>query len=74
MYELTINSDVSTLKGHSDEQNENCTVPRKRLRSNEDDSATSTDEESMFCGMLMLKAEALIHLHQPLEALKALNR
>ena len=74
MYEFTINSNVSSLKGYGDEQNENSTAPRKRLRSNEDDSATSTDEESMFCGMLMLKAEALIHLHQPLEALKALNR
>ena len=74
MYDLTINRNVSTLKGHRDEHNENSTAPRKRLRSNKDDSATSTDEESMFCGMLMLKAEALIHLHQPLEALKALNR
>ena len=34
----------------------------------------STDEETVSCDMLMLKSEALIHLHQPLEALQTLNR
>lgn len=62
------------MKGNNEEQRDNSRAPRKRLRSNEFDSMSSTDEETFSCHMLMLKAEALIHLHQPLEALQSLNR
>ena len=48
---------------------------RKRLRSDDEKEVTnSTDEETDQINMLMLKAEALVQLHQPLEALQSINR
>ena len=60
--------------GSKDEESVNSRAPKKRLRSNEEGLTHITDEETVAREMLMLKAEALIHLHQPLEALQLLNR
>lgn len=65
------------LEGNRDETRTNDITPRKRLRSDDGEEITDgTDEETVpdEIDMLMLKAEALIHLHQPLEALESLNR
>jgi len=61
-------------KGNSDEQNTNSRAPKKRLRSSGDENIYSTDEETATYEVLMLKAEALVYLHQPLEALNSLKR
>ncbi|KAL9968860.1 hypothetical protein ACROYT_G021001 [Oculina patagonica] len=64
-------------KGNRDETRTNDGTSRKRLRSDDGEEITdSTDDETVpdEIDMLMLKAEALIQLHQPLEALQSLNR
>lgn len=49
---------------------------KKRHRSDEDDAkpVSSNEEIAVCCEMSLLKAKALIHLHQPVEAMQDLNR
>ncbi|KAJ7385677.1 hypothetical protein OS493_013705 [Desmophyllum pertusum] len=64
-------------KGNDDETSANDKAPKKRLRSDDEKEMTnSADEETVsdHIQLLMLKAEALVHIHQPLEALQSLNR
>jgi len=52
-------------------------APRKRLRSDDEAEITNSADEEIVpddVEMLMLKAKALVHLHQPLEAVQSLNR
>lgn len=50
---------------------------RKRPRSDDEAEIINSEDEDIVpddVEMLMLKAEALVHLHQPLEAVQSLNR
>lgn len=66
-----------TEQGHNDEIRANDKAPKKRLRSDDGEDYLSTfnsEAVSDNVQMLMLKAESLVHLQKPLEALQSLNR
>ena len=65
------------FKGHNNEIRVNDKAPKKRLRSDDGEDYLSTfnsEAVSDNVQMLMLKAESLVHLQKPLEALQSLNR
>lgn len=66
-----------TEQGHNNESSINDKAPRKRVRSDDGEDFLSTfnnETVSEDIQVLMLKAESLVHLQKPLEALQSLNR
>lgn len=63
--------------GNRDETSAIDKTPRKRLRSDDEAEITNSADVEIVpddVEMLMLKAEALVNLHRPLEAVQSLNR
>ena len=63
--------------GDGDETSAVDKAPRKRPRSDDEAEIMNSKDEEVVpddVEMLMLKAEALVHLHQPLEAVQSLNK